>query len=243
LIGWGLLPNERPQASIEYRELVERYTRDAVFQQLVEKAAGGLQCRVLSCGPHGILLVPGEDSPVALKPADFRGNMTTDGRLLDGLIQVAIASTVFPRAADMLEDPSLARPELTVTAVIDTLDAIATRLREAAKGNRDPDASAEAQGLLDAWRVYDRMPKTRMTEDGRAANATVRRQVELNLERLREFGAFTRTGDDAWRSTYRYQKLVQDYAYSPILDALQDLRGLPEYELPTATTTTAAPQG
>ena len=233
LVAWGLRPTERPASSIEYRELIERYQRDAAFQDTVKRVAAGLECRVLYGGPHGLLLAPSNDSPFELTPSAFRGNADANGRLLDGLIQVAIASTVYPRAADMLEDPGIARSEITASGVMLTLDTIAARLRESAQGAPDPDASAVEQGLVEAWRVYDKLPRIGAGSDGRVRTNTVRRQIDLNLDRLREFGCMMRQqramGEDGWRPTYRYQVLVQDYAYGPIMDALARLAAFPEH--------------
>ncbi len=231
LVAWGLRPTARPQQHEEYRELVERYGQDDLFRQAVEAAAGGGDLRVLHCGPHGLILIAGETSPYLLKPADFRGNADVETRMLDGLIQIGIAATVYPRAADLFEAYDLARSPITAAQVQETIDLIVDRLRDAAKGDRDPGASAETQGLLEAWRVYDQKPRVRETRDGRAAHNTIRQQVTLHLQRLREQGCMIdteRAGTIQWQSTFRYHLLIQEYAYSPMFDAMQALRALPD---------------
>jgi hypothetical protein len=231
LIAWGLRPTLRPQQHEEYRELVERFQQDPLFQQAVVAAAGGSELQILSCGPHGLILVAGELSPFLLKPADFRGNTDVEGRMLDGLIQIAIAATIYPRSAELFEPYELARAPITAIQVQETLDLIVDRLREAAKGARDPGASAETQGLLEAWRVYDQKPRVRETRDGRAAHNTIRQQITLHLQRLRDQGCMVegdRGGQPQWQSTFRYHLLVQEYAYGPVYDAAKALGALPD---------------
>jgi hypothetical protein len=231
LLAWGLRPTARPQQHEEYRELVERYQREPLFRQAVEAAAGGGDLRVLHCGPHGLILVAGETSPYLLKPAEFRGNADVEGRMLDGLIQIGIAATIYPRAAELFEEADRVRGMFTAKQVQETLDLIVDRLREASKGERDPGASAEVQGLLEAWRVYDKKPRVRDTQDGRAGHKTIRQQITLHLQRLREQGCMLdveQGGVMRWRSTYRYHLLVQEYAYSPMFDAMRALQALPE---------------
>ena len=231
LISWGLRPTARPQQHEEYRELVERYHRDPVFRQAVEAAAGGGELRVLHCGPHGIILAAGEFSPYLLKPSEFRGNADVEGRMLDGLIQIAIAATVYPRASELFEPYDLVRAPITAAQVQETLDLLVDRLRDAAKSGRDPGASAEVQGLLEAWRVYDQKPRVRETRDGRAAHNTIRQQISLHLARLRDQGCMMeieRSGSAQWQSTFRYHLLVQDYAYGPVFDAIRALGALPD---------------
>jgi hypothetical protein len=224
LVCWGLRPLDRPAGALEYGELLDRYRRDTRFQRLVDRVAGGLELRVLAASGHGLILVAAEGSPFALKPSDFRPSADVSGRLIDGLISIAIAATVFPRAEDLVDDADFARPAITTRDVQRTLDGIVDRLREAAKGRRDPGASVAKQGLMEAWREYDALPKA--SEKKRRA---VQRQIEQNLERLREMGCFVRSepGDGpAYRSTYRYHRLIQDYAEGPIYDALVEIQGV-----------------
>jgi hypothetical protein len=108
------------------------------------------------------------------------------------------------------------------------LDLIADRLRQAAKTDRDPSASAEEEGLLEAWRLYDARPRVGEGKSGRALSYTIAQQITHHLARLEEFGCMLpepTSGVPAWRSTVRYHVLVQEYALSPIADALAQLTG------------------
>ena len=228
LLAWGLRPKARPALHPEYRELVDRYRSDLAFQEAVQAAAGGAGLRVLYCGPHGIVLLPTDDSAFLLKPAEFRGNVTVEGRTLDGLIQLAIMGTVYPRPAELLEPYERGRTPVTVAQVQETLDLIADRLREAAKTARDPSTTAEEEGILEAWRLYDARPRVAEGRSGRALSNSIGQQITNHLTRLEELGCMlpeSTSGVSAWRSTVRYHVLVQEYALGPIADAVTRLTG------------------
>ena len=157
LLHWGLRPHARPAQEPEYQQLVDRYFNDHSFRTIVRQTAEGLGLLVLDVSEHGLVLVPDEDSPFALRGADFRpGASRVEDRMLDGLVQLAIAAAVFPRARDLAEDSDLARPPVTVDEVEDELRSICDRLALQAKGEPDPEAGDEERGLLEAWRVYQR---------------------------------------------------------------------------------------
>jgi hypothetical protein len=228
LIAWGLRPKARPAQQPEYRELVDRYRSDTVFQEAVQAAAAGAGLRVLYCSAHGLVLLPNDDSPFLLKPAEFRGNVSVEGRTLDGLMQLAIMATVYPRPAELMEPYERGRAPVAVAQVQETLDLIADRLRQAAKTERDPSASAEEEGLLEAWRLYDARPRVGEGRSGRALSHTIAQQITHHLTRLEELGCMLPEPASVvptWRSTVRYHVLVQEYALSPIADALAQLTG------------------
>jgi hypothetical protein len=102
LIQWGLQPLARPAQEPEYHELATMYFDDPAFCTTVQATADGLGLLVLDVSEHCLVLAPREDSAFQFKPADFRpGTTRAEDRLLDGLVQVAIAATVFPRARDL----------------------------------------------------------------------------------------------------------------------------------------------
>jgi hypothetical protein len=225
-IQWGLRPLARPAQEPEYRELTERYFDDGAFRVMVRELADGLGLRVLDVSEHGIVLIPIEESIFGLRPADFRpGSARVDDRLLDGLAQIAIAATVFPRARDLEEDPDIVRPAVTVDEVESQLRRLCERLAEQARATPDPAASDDARGLTEAWRVYLRRLDTIETRDSRKAMRATRRVIEYALDRLREFGCFTqvREGDEpAWQPTRRYQIMVQQFAGTTMFQLVRD---------------------
>jgi hypothetical protein len=224
LLQWGLRPRSRPAQEPEYQELIERYLDHAEFRLLVREIARGLGMIVLDAGEHGIVVGPSLDSVFALKPADFRNQPSADDRLLDGLVQLAIAATIFPRARDFEEDATYARPPVTVDEVEETLRRLAELIEEEHRGKPDPVASDEESGLNEAWRVYHRRLAAMETRDDRKAQRATRRVIEFGLDRLRDFGCFTReirNGQSLYQPTWRYQVLVKELAATTVYREVQ----------------------
>lgn len=154
LLHWGLKGKQRPAQEQAYRALVHRYLDDPPFRHLVKDISLGLGLRILAAGELGLVLAAEPDSAFAFRHMDFRGtNAKADDRILDGLIQLAIAATVFPRARDLEEEATLARPAITVGDVEDLLRRLCDRLADQAKGEADP-VAGDMAGVYEAWREY-----------------------------------------------------------------------------------------
>ena len=230
LLQWGLRPRSRPAQEPEYQELIERYLDHPDFRQLVREIARGLGLLVLDAGEHGLVLGPSFDSVFALKPADFRNQSSTDDRLLDGLVQLALAATVFPRARDLEEDATYARPPITVDEIEENLRRLCERLEQEHQGKPDPLASDEESGVYEAWRVYRRRLAVMETRDGHKAQRSTRRIIEFGLERLREFGCFikeSRGNQSFYQPTWRYQVLIKDLAATTVYEHARRVLGAP----------------
>jgi hypothetical protein len=225
LVQWGLRVRARPAQEPDYKRLVDLYHDDPGFRNAVRAVADGLGLALIDVGEYGAIVAPLDDSVFALRGADFRPTSTSvEDRLLDGLIQLAIAATVFPSSRDLEEDPAIARPPVTVTEIEDSLRAVCERLAEAARSEPDPIQGHE--GFEEAWRVYLRRLDAMETKDGSSARRTTRRLVETNLERLREHGGFlrdTRGEEPAYQPTYRYQALVRELAANEALRRVRDV--------------------
>ncbi len=225
LIQWGLDPRSRPAQESEYQGLINRYLDREEFRRIVQEISRGLGLHILDAGEHGMVLTPVEDSLFALRPAQFRPtSASTDDRLVDGLIQLAIAATIFPRDRDLDDDSSIARPATTVEEVEGTLRTICRRLEEESRDRPDPSAAEEDVGIYEAWRVFNRRLRAMETRDDRKAQRTTLRAVEYGLEKLREFGCCTKAvqGDVvSFQPTYRYQVLVKQMAATASFRALQ----------------------
>ena len=213
LIHFGLQPRQRPAQDPEYAALVTTYLDRSEFRSTVKEVARGLGLVVLDVSEHGIVLAPVEGSAFALRPAEFRPtSATADDRFLDGLVQLAIAATIFPRARDLEADTTYARPPVTVEEVDATLRTICDRYEREHKSRPDPEVVLEEAGLHEAWRVYQRRLSVMETSDGRKAARSARRIIEYGLEKLRDFGCFTkemRDGRTFYQPTWRYQTLVK----------------------------------
>lgn len=222
LIQFGLAARERPAQEPEYQELINSYLDHGDFRAIVKEVARGLGLLVLDAGEHGVVLAPTEDSAFALRAAEFRPTSSSvDDRLLDGLVQLAIAATIFPRARDLEEDAAFARPPVTVEEVDDNLRQICQRFEDESKNAPDPTIADDESGLCEAWRVYQRRLSVMETSDGRRAQRTTRRIIEYGLDRLRDFGCFTKESRDDkthYQPSWRYQVLVKQLAAGASFD-------------------------
>ena len=225
LVQWGLRVRARPAQEPDYKRLVDLYHDDPSFRTAVRAVADGLGLVLVDVGEYGAIVAPLEDSVFALRGADFRPTSTSvEDRLLDGLIQLAIAATVFPTPRDLEDDPAIARPPVTVAEIEDSLRALCERLAEQSRDQPDPIQGME--GFEEAWRIYLRRLDAMETKDGSSARRTTRRLVETNLERLREHGGFvrdSRSEDATYQPTYRYQALVRELAANDALRRVRDV--------------------
>jgi hypothetical protein len=231
LLQWGLRPNARPIQEPEYHELVNLYLDHPSFQSALQQLTEGLGLRIVDVSERGLVLAPLPESVFAMTPSAFRvRSQTTDERLLDGLVEIGIAATVYPRPADLLEDASIARPPVSVDDVEQAIRQLCAGLLAATRGQPDPVAADIRRGLFEAWRVYESRPSTRETPDGRQGVGTTRRLIETHLEKLRELGCFTRITREsvaAYQPTWRYQVQVQQFAASELFQAVQDVLRTP----------------
>jgi hypothetical protein len=228
LVQWGLRVRARPAQEPDYRRLVDLYHDDPAFRATARAIADGLGLRIVDVGEYGAIVAPLDDSVFALRGAEFRPTSSTvEDRLLDGVIQLAIAATVFPTPRDLEDDPAIARPPVTVSEIEDSLRALCERLAEQARDQPDPVAGPDGHdGFEEAWRVYHRRLGALETRDGSSARRSTRRLIETNLERLRDHGGFTRDtrGDEAsYQPTYRYQALVRELAANEALRRVRDV--------------------
>ncbi|MFC6660841.1 hypothetical protein [Deinococcus multiflagellatus] len=169
LVQWGLRNGAHPKRNDEYQALLARYLDRLEFREVVQRFAEGLELEILEASTeHGMVLAPLPGSAFATQASDYRPSSNEDTRLLDGLVQVAIAATVYPRAMDLLGDPTTVRNPVTVAEIEETLRQLVNRLDEAAKQQPDP-VPEEAGGLYEAWRVYKHRQAQRSTKDQRAS--------------------------------------------------------------------------
>ncbi len=226
LIQWGLQPRVRPIQNAEYRELIREYLNRSEFRDVVSEMSDGLGLYVLNVSEHGIVLSPREESVFWMKSSEFRpSSSSSDTRLLDGLVEITIAATVFPRARDLEDDINRPRPPVTVDEIDETLRAICARFKEEFS-DVDPNMDDVRTGLYDAWRVYNNTLATKVDQNGRESRGSTRRIINYNLERLKEFGCFTETrygGKEAWQPTRRYNVLVQELAASRLYDEVMKI--------------------
>jgi hypothetical protein len=144
-----------------------------------------------------------------------------DGRMLDGLIHIAIMATVFPLEQDLVDTSSRQRTPVTGDEVDNTLRSICAAMEAQPEAHRDPLAHPETAGLYEAWRVYkQRLP------DGprRGAMKGTKFLIEDAFEFLIRSGCMQRIkymGQQAFQPTQRYRILVQDFAAEPLYAAVR----------------------
>lgn len=227
LIQWGLRPKAIPFNEPEYRELIDRYIDRPAFRALVRETADGLGLVILDVSDRGIFLGTQDNSVFAIKPSDFRGGRSTaDDRLLDGLVQIAIAATVFPRQQDLDEDTLEAKPPITCHEVDEVLRKLCTEFKQRAAD--DPDAASDDmhRGLQEAWRVYESRPAVRTTTQGSLAINSTQGLIRRHLYQLEDHGCFVASGQEpheSFRPTLRYQILVRQLASTALYRRLQSL--------------------
>jgi hypothetical protein len=221
LLRFGLMSELQRLNTTEFRELVEAFQGSSEFRETVRAYAVGLGLIVVDVDLRGIVLAAMAESPFAMRPAELRAYTTADDRLLDGLIQVAIAATVYPRPALLDEDAGLARPPITTLDVERTMRDLEARLAADAAGTPDPSVAEAKAGLVEAWRVLSRRPSVRHTPDARRTARTTTGMIDRNFESLIERGCFSkvRRGDQlVYQPTWRYQVHMQEFGGSALFD-------------------------
>lgn len=230
LIQFGLRPDARPIAEPEYQDLITRYEDSTEFRAAVREVVAGLGLRILQASRMGLVLAPLSDSVFGMNWSDYRTAKysSADGRLIGGLIHIAILATIFPRAQDLDEDPTIVRSPVTAEEVEATLRELCAALEEEARGKPDP-AHSEV-GLYEAWRVYQKRSSAVQTPSGQRSPKATRTLIEDGLEFLRKHGFFIRRkseGKDVYHATWRYQVMVQEFSAEPIYAAIRALLNRP----------------
>jgi hypothetical protein len=238
LIHWGLQVKERPALHAEYKELLDRYQDRTDFRSLTNQIAEGLGLTVLDWGDHGLVLGPSPDSVFALRGASFRSNrQDADDRLLDGLVQVAIATAVFPTPRELEEEATVARPPVTVEEVDEVLRRLCQQFAEGAQREGDLVLTDEVAGLHEAWRAYQRRLSVHQTRDNKQGPRSTQRIIQRNLDRLHDLGCFIpqRSDPSAYQATWRYQVLVKELAATALYQRIRDISDS-EVEAPLSET-------
>lgn len=229
LLQFGLRFKVIPFNEPEYKELVDRFIDRPQFRAVVREIAEGLGLVVLDVNDRGLFLGTVAESAFALKPSSFRGNRTSaDDRLLDGLVQVAIAATIYPRQQDLDERTIEAKPPITCREVDELLRTLCSEFKQ--KQTEDPGAATTdmQRGLQEAWRVYESRPAVRTTSQGVLALNSTQGLIRRHLQELVEHGCFVAIGDEAteaFRPTLRYQVLVKELASTALFRQVQSLLG------------------
>lgn len=225
LIQWALYVKAIPFNEPEYRELLDRYIDDSSFRNLVRRFGDGLGLTVLEANDRGLFLGTQDGSVFARTPSEFRGSRTSaEDRLLDGLIQVAIAATIYPRQQDLDENSLEAKRPVTVGEVDETLRILCAEHKRRAAESPDRASDEIDQGLHEAWRVYESRPGVKMTAQGNLSPASMQSLIRRHLQFLVDHGCFVMSGQgnsELYRPTLRYQIQVKELAATKLYQQLQ----------------------
>ncbi|MBC7817872.1 MAG: hypothetical protein IAG10_13350 [Planctomycetaceae bacterium] len=176
---------------------------------------------------RGIFLGTQQDSVFAQKPSDFRGGRSSaDSRLLDGLVQIAIAATIYPRQHDLDDDALEAKPPITCQEVDEGLRKLCAEFKLRAAENPDAATDDLQQGFQEAWRVYESRPAVRTTNQGNLTLNSTQGLIRRHLHELAVHGCFNVAGQEPhelYRPTLRYQILVKELASTALYRRLQTL--------------------
>jgi hypothetical protein len=195
---------------------LDDYLEQFDFRSLVKDVADGLGLKVLDADHRGMVLGPEHESAFAFRPAEFRaGAATAEDRLLDGLVQLAIAASVFPISRDLEADAGILRPPVTVDEVEYNLRRLCQRIEAEHHSAPDPEASQDVAGLYDAWRIYQSRLTAIETSDKRQSRRATHRIIQHGFDKLCEFGCFRKDSHGSrtvYQATWRYQVQVKEMA-------------------------------
>lgn len=226
LIQWALQPRAHPMTKAEYQQLLDRYRDQVPFRECVQAICTGLGIEISAVGPLGIVLTPTDDSVFAMTSTDYRCSGNAEGRLIDGLILVAIIATMYPRAQDLEEDLQIARPPITVEDVEKTLRTLCEQLEAASRHQPDPAVQELAAGLDEAWQAYHDRVATKTTSNGRASSGTTLQMITRAFDMLERQACVTitnRDGKKSYQPTWKYQVMIREASIAHLASAVRKL--------------------
>jgi hypothetical protein len=112
LLGFALRC-QNPVTSKDYSDLLRRYDDDTVLRTITDGICDGLGLRALYVGKHGLVLTATDNSPFRLTAENYRSGMSSEERILQGLIQIAVAAFSFPRAETLAQDDDVQPASVT----------------------------------------------------------------------------------------------------------------------------------
>lgn len=222
LIAMGLAPARRPTHDPEYAELIRRALDEPTFGQVLSAITAGLGLEVLDVSEYGVVFGAGPDSPFGLTVADYKKGLSSERRLVHGLVHVGLAAYLYPRAEDLESDAEVRR-----VSVRELDDYLREQCRALAGGGVDvPAAHPE---LERAFELYLRWPATQTTASGRRSTRTTQGIITAALEHLAEHGLLRRAGHEGggtYQALRRYRVQVRELATQKALRVLRGEEGL-----------------
>ncbi|WP_405497221.1 hypothetical protein [Nocardia sp. NBC_00511] len=153
-LAWAARPREIPTRNAELHRLVTRYVEEPDFAAAVERVFAGAGLDLAVDVRDGIIVTARNHSPLRLTVSDVSKRAPQHHRAVIGVVLLALARTAYPESA-MLDDPDR-MVVFTTQSVVDTLDRIATTLKESSADDTDID-----DDLIEAWRRWIDLTTTR----------------------------------------------------------------------------------
>lgn len=228
LLSWALQPKERPVNNEHYYDLLQRYLQQPAFSQLVESLARGLRLSILAADDYGMILEPTEGSAFALPALEYRSSGGADERILDGLIHIAIATTIYPHPQDLEANMNVAQAVIRVEEVDVQLRELYRGLEENARTHPDPTVEEVHARLRETWRLYQERAPVKQTNKGRRGTTSTTIMIQHAFEFLKKHGCFQQVSN-GYRPTRRYQVHVQQWSatrYYQVIQAILEKKNI-----------------
>lgn len=205
LLRFAIQP-QSPYGNPEYRILLQRYEDETNFRKVVNEISQGLLLRIIDADvQYGITVIPEEDSPFAVKLSDLqKANASADDRLVAGLVQIGIASYMYPGPEDLEEDPNTQKQSITVSEIENHLEELSKILENEVKSQSDPASLDVYAGLIESWRVWRKLPQSEKLQ-------SKQRIIKRQFQELQKLGLFIEDRD-AYRPLRRYQVQIREVA-------------------------------
>lgn len=176
----------------EYAKLIEDYQNQPEVRAIFDSFADACLLDVLEVSSAGVFLAPKlsgrrQGSAFCFRLADYKTFENAHDRQLHGVIQLVIASFVFP-APERLEDPidSLG-PAVRVPQLVEYLDRLLEQFRQVSA--KMPSENADEDPV---WQQLRLLVREMPTETGRQARHTLSRHVQIACSVLEREGFFRR---------------------------------------------------
>jgi hypothetical protein len=174
----------------EYAQLIQDYQNHPEMRCIFDQFADACQLEVLEVSSVGVFLAPKvgdsrNSSAFCFRLADYKAFEDSNDRVLHGVIQLVLASYVFP-TPERLEDPidSLG-PAVRLPQLVDHLDQLLEQFRQSS--TQLPSDNTEEEPI---WQQLRSMVIQIPTESGRQPRHTLMRHVQTALSILEREGFF-----------------------------------------------------
>ncbi len=214
LIYFGLDQSLRPSRLDEYARLVERYYEEPELAEHASTIAIGMELTLVHVGRDtgAILTCTERNTAFAMKLTDYRSTLDAEDkdapRSILALVQIGVALTFFPSAADLEDTERPSRPDAMPRDVVETIWGLCERLEE----EHRRDAGEIPRILRLVWEDVLAMPASRPKAKRRSFGSLqgVVLTVMHQLETQGLISLLTGEGPTAsYAATLRYQLMLQ----------------------------------